>query len=233
MLRPFAACYICNVSVVVMFLFFFFQAVMEIYNMYRPQLSAKNTLVLFDALHGVALHAHSVNSNSILRSRLQELGPMTQMQDPPLLRLENESYQICLTFLQNLVTDESKEAGEEEEEEIESLLVKTCQEVLNFYIETSSSAKKQQSESSRGSGYRWRIPLGSGKRRELAARAPLIVATLQAMCTLEEASFEKNMKSLFPLLASLISCEHGSSEVQVALADMLGLSVGPVLLQWC
>ncbi|CAN7134964.1 unnamed protein product [Brassica rapa subsp. narinosa] len=208
------------------------QAVMEIYNMYRPQLSAKNTLVLFDALHGVALHAHSVNSNSILRSRLQELGPMTQMQDPPLLRLENESYQICLTFLQNLVTDENKETGEEAEE-IESLLVKTCQEVLNFYIETSSSAKKQPSESSRGSEYRWRIPLGSGKRRELAARAPLIVATLQAMCTLEEVSFEKNMKSLFPLLASLISCEHGSSEVQVALSDMLGLSVGPVLLQWC
>ncbi|KFK35285.1 hypothetical protein AALP_AA5G264900 [Arabis alpina] len=205
------------------------QAVVEIYNMYRPQLSAKNTLVLFDALHGVALHAHSVNSNSILRSRLQELGPMTQMQDPPLLRLENESYQICLTFLQNLVTDKNKDA----EEEIESLLVKTCQEVLNFYIETSSSAKKQQSESSRGSEYRWRIPLGSGKRRELAARAPLIVATLQAICTLEEVSFEKNLKCLFPLLASLISCEHGSSEVQIALADMLGLSVGPVLLQWC
>ncbi|CAN8254084.1 unnamed protein product [Cochlearia groenlandica] len=209
------------------------QAVMEIYNMYKPQLSAKNTLVLFDALHGVALHAHSVNSNPTLRSRLLALGPMTQMQDPPLLRLENESYQICLTFLQNLITDKSKETGEEEEE-IESLLVKICEEVLNFYIETSSSsAKKQQSESSRGSEHRWRIPLGSGKRRELAARAPLIVATLQTMCSLEETSFEKNMKCLFPLLASLISCEHGSNEVQVALSDMLGLSVGPVLLQWC
>lgn len=218
--------------------FLLWQAVMEIYNMYRPQLSAKNTLVLFDALHGVALHAHSVNSNSTLRSRLQELGPMTQMQDPPLLRLENESYQICLTFLQNLVTDKTRKA-EEEEEEVESLLVNVCQEVLDFYIETSSSAKtstsakKQQSESSRTSEYRWRIPLGSGKRRELAARAPLIVATLQAICTLEDASFEKNLKCLFPLLASLICCEHGSSEVQIALADMLGLSVGPVLLQWC
>ncbi|CAA7052512.1 unnamed protein product [Microthlaspi erraticum] len=207
------------------------QAVMEIYNMYRPLLSAKNTLVLFDALHGVALHAHSVNSNSTLRSRLQELGPMTQMQDPPLLRLENESYQICLTFLQNLVTDKNRKA--EEEEEIESLLVNVCQEVLNFYIETSSSVKKQLSESSRTSEYRWRIPLGSGKRRELAARAPLIVATLQAICTMEDASFEKNLKCLFPLLASLICCEHGSGEVQIALADMLGLSVGPVLLQWC
>ncbi|KAG7635153.1 Sec7 C-terminal [Arabidopsis suecica] len=209
------------------------QAVMEIYNMYRPQLSAKNTLVLVDALHGVALHAHGINSNTILRSRLQELGPMTQMQDPPLLRLENESYQICLTFLQNLVADKTKKEEEEEEEEIESLLVNICQEVLNFYIETSSSAKKLQSESSRASEYRWRIPLGSGKRRELSARAPLIVATLQAMCTLDEASFEKNLKCLFPLLANLISCEHGSNEVQTALADMLGLSVGPVLLQWC
>ncbi|KAG5092515.1 hypothetical protein JHK82_051293 [Glycine max] len=65
------------------------QAVLEIYNMYRSQLSAKTILVLFEALHDVALHAHKINSNIILRSKLQEFGSMTQMQDPPLLRLEN------------------------------------------------------------------------------------------------------------------------------------------------
>ncbi|RZB53659.1 Brefeldin A-inhibited guanine nucleotide-exchange protein 2, partial [Glycine soja] len=65
------------------------QAVLEIYNMYRSQLSAKTILVLFEALHDVSLHAHKINSNIILRSKLQEFGSMTQMQDPPLLRLEN------------------------------------------------------------------------------------------------------------------------------------------------
>lgn len=205
------------------------QAVMEIYNMYRTYLSSKNTLVLFDALHDVASHAHKVNSNIILRSKLQELGSMTQMQDPPLLRLENESYQICLTFLRNLILDGSHNY---EEDEVEPCLIDLCQEVLRLYIETSSSGRVSES-SPNGQKSNWRIPLGSGKRRELASRAPLVVATLQAICSLGDTSFEKNVAHFFPLLASLISCEHGSNEVQLALSEMLSMSVGPVLLRSC
>ncbi|OAY74894.1 Brefeldin A-inhibited guanine nucleotide-exchange protein 2, partial [Ananas comosus] len=82
-------------------------AVMEIYNMYRAQLSVQNTVVLFEALHVVASHAHKINSDSDLRSKLQELGSMTQMQDPPLL-LENHLVNLCrksykyILALQNL-----------------------------------------------------------------------------------------------------------------------------------
>ncbi|GLT84443.1 hypothetical protein SLE2022_026730 [Rubroshorea leprosula] len=204
------------------------QAVMEIYTMYRSHLSAKNTLVLFEAMRGVASHAHRINSNSKLRSRLQEFSSITQMQDPPLLRLENESYQFSLTFLQNLIVDKPpsyEEAG------VESHLVDLCQEVLQFYLETAHSG--QDSESSTNGQLHWWIPLGSGKRRELAARGPLVVATLQAICSLEEASFENNLAQFFPLISRLISCEHGSSEVQVALSDMLSTSVGPVLFRSC
>ncbi|KAL5538293.1 hypothetical protein UlMin_042909 [Ulmus minor] len=204
------------------------QAVMEIYNMFRSHLSAKNILVLFGALHDVATHAHKINSNSTLRSKLQEFGSMTQMQDPPLLRLENESYQICLTLLQNLVEDRPPSY---QEAEVESYLVDLCQEVLHFYIE--SACVGQLSESSVGGQPHWQIPLGSGKRRELAARAPLIVTTLQAICSLGETSFENHLTNFFPLLSTLISCEHGSNEVQVALSDMLSSSVGPVLLRSC
>ncbi|OMO78597.1 SEC7-like protein [Corchorus capsularis] len=204
------------------------QAVMEIYNMYRTHLSAKSTLVLFDAMHDVATHAHKINNNAILRFKLQEFGPMTQMQDPPLLRLENESYQFCLTFLQNLVLDRPPKF---EEAEVESHLVDLCQEVLLFYIETAGYG--QASETSLKGQTQWLIPLGSGKRRELAARAPLIVTTLQAICSLGDTLFEKNLPRFFPLLSSLISCEHGSNEVQVALSDMLSSSVGPVLLRSC
>ncbi|XP_022757105.1 brefeldin A-inhibited guanine nucleotide-exchange protein 2-like isoform X1 [Durio zibethinus] len=204
------------------------QAVMEIYNMYRTHLSAKNTLVLFDAMHDVASHAHSINNNSILRSKLQEFGSMTQMQDPPLLRLENESYQFCLTFLQNLMLDRPPRY---EEAEVESHLVDLCREVLLFYIETACSG--QTSETSPNGQTQWLIPLGSGKRRELAARAPLIVATLQAICSLGDTLFEKNLAQFFPLLSSMVSCEHGSNEVQLALSDMLSSSVGPVLLRSC
>ncbi|EXB52664.1 Brefeldin A-inhibited guanine nucleotide-exchange protein 2 [Morus notabilis] len=204
------------------------QAVTEIYNMYRSHLSAKNILVLFGALQDVASHAHQINSNTTLRAKLQEFGSMTQMQDPPLLRLENESYQFCLTYLQNLVEDRPPSY---EEAEVEAHLVNLCREILQFYIE--SSRFGQISESSSGGQPHWEIPLGSGKRRELAARAPLIVTTLQAICSLGESSFENNLNHFFPLLSSLISCEHGSNEVQVALSDMLSSSVGPVLLRSC
>lgn len=204
------------------------QAIMEIYNMYRTQLSAKNTLVLFDALHVVAAHAHKINSSSNIRTKLQELGPVTQMQDPPLLRLENESYQICLTFLLNLLLDRS---STDEDVEVESRLIDLCKEILHVYLDTAHPGKLSEPSSDQMS--HWLIPLGSAKRRELAARAPLIVATLQAISGLKEDLFKKNLAVFFPLFSGLISCEHGSSEVQVALSDMLGTSVGPVLLQSC
>ncbi|KAF8412360.1 hypothetical protein HHK36_000324 [Tetracentron sinense] len=206
------------------------QAVMEIYNMYRGQLSAKNTIVLFDALHAVASHAHKINSDSTLRSKLQELGSITQMQDPPLLRLENESYQICLTFLQNLILDRPPSY---EEVEVESYLIELCKEVLQFYLDTAQSGQLFEPSADGHQRPHWMIPLGSARRRELAARAPLVVGTLQAICGLEEDSFENNLGHFFPLLASLISCEHGSSEVQVALSDILSSSVGPVLFRSC
>lgn len=202
---------------------------MEIYNTYRQQLSAKNVVVLFDAVHTVAFHAHKINSDAILRSKLQELGSMTQMQDPPLLRLENESYQSCLTILKNLAVDRPLSFEESEMEAYFQYFVNLCQEVLQFYIEVACSGKL--SESSVGARIHWLIPLGSGKRRELAARAPLVVSTLQAICSLGEASFKKSLSCFFPLLTSLISCEHGSNEVQLALSAMFSSSVGPLLLR--
>ena len=63
------------------------------------------------------------------------------------------------------------------------------------------------------------------------SRAPLVVATLQAVSTLKDASFEQYLVRFFPLLARLISCEHGSAEVQSALSDMFSNWIGPVVLQ--
>ncbi|KAK8339510.1 hypothetical protein V6Z12_A08G038900 [Gossypium hirsutum] len=204
------------------------QATMEIYNINRTRISAKNILVLVDAMHDVASHAHGINNDTILRTKLQEFGRMTQMQDPPLLRLENESYQFCLTFLHNLILDRPPSF---EEAEIKSHLVGLCQEVLLFYIESACSG--QTSVTSADGQTQWMIPLGSGKRKELAARAPLVVVTLQTICSLGDTLFEKNLAKFFPLLSNLISCEHGSNEVQAALSDMLNSSVGPLLLQSC
>lgn len=198
--------------------------------MYQPHLSPTNTLVLFNAMHDIGSHAHKINTDASLRSKLQEFNSITQMQDPPLLRLENESFQICLTFLQSLILDRPMSY---EKAEVEAHLVDLCCEVLEFYISTAQFGQRMQLLSSSGDGALWNIPLGSGKRRELAARAPLVMASLQAICSLGEVSFEKNLERFFPLLLGLISCEHGSNEVQAALSEMLNSPVGPVLLRSC
>lgn len=204
------------------------QSVMEIYNMYRAQISAKNTLGLFEALHTVACHAHKVNSDTDLGSKLQELGSKTQMHNPPVLRLENESYQSCLILLQNIAIDRSLHG----DLVVEPYLVDLCREVLEVYLRT-ANAKLYGASTGSKSGIHQVIPVGSAKQRELAARAPVVVSTLQAICRLEDTSFEKNLALFFPLLAGLISCEHGSSEVQMALSSMLSSSVGPILLRAC
>ncbi|KAL0732244.1 hypothetical protein Bca4012_008453 [Brassica carinata] len=201
---------------------FVIQAVTDIYIMYRTSLGAKHILMLYDAMHGIASNAHKVNADTVLRAKLQELGSSPESQEAPLLRLENESFQTCMTFLDNLITDQPSGY---EEGEIESHLIRLCRKVLEFYVEISCS--KEQSS-------KWAVPSGSGKRKELTARAPLVVAAIQTLGNMGESLFKKNLPELFPLIATLISCEHGSGgEVQVALSDMLQRSMGPVLLHSC
>ncbi|GLJ54588.1 hypothetical protein SUGI_1172590 [Cryptomeria japonica] len=203
------------------------QAMMEIYNMHREQLSASNMMVLVETLHAVAVHAHKVNSDHTLRSKLQEVGSLTQMPDPPLLRLESESYQACLNLLQNVIVDKSVLS---KEVDVEACLVQLCEEVLHVYIDTASSVSIPESHNGHLKPH-WIIPLGSARRRELASRAPLVVATLQVISGLKDSSFDKSLSRFFPLLASLISCEHGSGEVLSALSEMLSSWVGPILLR--
>ncbi|KAK8941983.1 Brefeldin A-inhibited guanine nucleotide-exchange protein 2 [Platanthera guangdongensis] len=203
------------------------QAVMEIYATYRAQLSAKMTIILFEASHTVASHAHNINSDNDLRLKLQDLSFMTQLQDPPLLRLENESYHACLTLLQNILSD--SRAGEDRE--VEAYLVDLCREVLQVYLDAAKSWQHANGSTSSRPKPRWHVPLGSGKRRELAARAPVVVETLQTIGGLADSAFERNLTMFFPLLTGLITCEHGTDEVQVALSDMLSSWVGPILLQ--
>lgn len=206
----------------VCFLALCLQAVTDIYNMYRKSLTANHMLMLFDAMHGIASNAHKINADPLLRSKLQELGSSPESQEAPLLRLENESFQLCMTFLDNLISDQP--VGYDEAK-IETHLISLCREVLEFYIDISCSREQLS---------RWAVPSGSGKRKELTARAPLVVAAIQTLGNMGESLFKKNLPELFPLIETLISCEHGSGgEVQVALSDMLQTSMGPVLLRSC
>lgn len=206
------------------------QAVSEIYNIHGGRLTAGHTMFLLDTLHEIAVHSHKVNGDFQLRSKLQKLQMVTQIPDPPLLRLESESYQAYLTLLQHLPLDKPALA---KDVEVERRLVELCEEVLQVYLTTATAAPcpTPQSQLEKSGSSPWVIPLGSSRRRELVARAPLVVATLQAISGLKDSSFEKYLRRFFPLLANLISCEHGSGEVQVALSDMFSSWIGPILLR--
>ncbi|KAI5079490.1 hypothetical protein GOP47_0004969 [Adiantum capillus-veneris] len=206
------------------------QAANEIYNMHGGRLTASHTMCLLDMLHDMAVHAHKVNGNFQLRSKLQKLQSVTQFTDPPLLRLESESYQIYLTLLQRLPLDKPDLA---KDVEVESRLVELCEEVLQVYLNTATAGPYHSlhltEQPATGSG--WKIPIGSSRRRELASRGPLVVATLQAISGLKDDTVEKYLKQFFPLLASLISCEHGSGDVLLALSNMFSTWIGPIVLR--
>lgn len=205
------------------------QAMTEIYGMHGTSLSSSFVLILLDTLHTIASHAHAVNSDHILRFRLQELRTATAMPDPPLLRLESEAFHAYLGLLQRLPQDKPDLA---QEVSVELRLVKLCQEVLQVYVSTAAGglAPLADEPSSEAQASHWAMPLGSARRRELVARAPLVVATLRAVAGLRDAAFKEHLSRFFPLLAELVSCEHGTADVQIALSNMFSSRIGPILL---
>nr|GFA06783.1 brefeldin A-inhibited guanine nucleotide-exchange protein 2-like [Tanacetum cinerariifolium]GFA10387.1 brefeldin A-inhibited guanine nucleotide-exchange protein 2-like [Tanacetum cinerariifolium] len=100
--------------------------------MYGPQLSVKNTMILLEAVRELANNVHIINIDVTIRSKQQELGPTTQMQDSSLLRLETKSYQICLTFVMNLG---AYKAPFYEESQTENYFIDFCHDVLTSYVE--------------------------------------------------------------------------------------------------
>ncbi|XP_057862656.1 brefeldin A-inhibited guanine nucleotide-exchange protein 2 isoform X2 [Cryptomeria japonica] len=203
------------------------QVIMEIHNRHGERLSAANTIALLDIPYSIAVHAHNVNSDYPLRLKVQEVNSITQMPDPPLLSLESESYQAFLKLLQNVAHDKPILA---KEIEVESRLVQLCEDVLQVYINAATPEPFSGSYDDLAKAHRI-IPLHSARRSELASRAPLVVATLQAISQLKIATFKRYLSRLFPLLSSLISCEHGTGEVQLALSNILSSCIGQILLQ--
>ncbi|KAH7427468.1 hypothetical protein KP509_10G045100 [Ceratopteris richardii] len=189
-------------------------------------MTATHAMLLLDMLHRIAVHAHSINGDFVLRSKLQKLQSITQFADPPLLRLESESYQVYLTLLQRLPLEKPDLARDVD---VESRLVELCEEVLRVYLNTAIAGLPSQETQELSSG--WIIPLGSSRRRELTSRGPLVIATLQAISGFKDSFLEKHLKQFFPLLASLISCEHGSGDVLLALSDMFNSWIGPFILK--
>ncbi|GBG70987.1 hypothetical protein CBR_g8287 [Chara braunii] len=201
------------------------QAMTEIYNNHWENLSMEHATLLLDTLHMIAAHAHGVNMDRTLRTSLHQLRMVTQLPDPPLLRLESESFHAYLTLLQRLPADKPSVAHEGE---LEVRLVELCEEVLLMYVNTATIGIPASMGDKQRPAH-WTVPLGSARRRELTARAPLVVATLRTVAELHDQSFEQHLLRFFPLLTQLIGAEHGSAEVQSVLSQMFAIRIAPML----
>jgi brefeldin A-inhibited guanine nucleotide-exchange protein len=203
------------------------QAVGQIYNMHGSQLRVQHIVLLLEVLHEIATHAHKINNDVELRLKLQRLPMAAQMPDPPLLRLETDSYQAYIALLQRLYSDKPDVVMGAQ---VDTRLVKVFEDVLNLYLKTATEPSNQMQVEGIGTNP-WRLPLGSSKRKELNSRSPMVVAALRAITRRGDPSFEKYLSGFFPLLVSLISCEHVAVEVQLALSEVFSSWVGPVLFE--
>ncbi|XP_024541573.1 brefeldin A-inhibited guanine nucleotide-exchange protein 2 [Selaginella moellendorffii] len=200
------------------------QAVREIYDAFGPKLASPHVTLLLGVLNVIVVHAHKVNNDLFLRNKIYKLQLSSQMGDPPLLWLESESSQAYMEILQRLHEDNSVLL---KNVDVEARFVEFCKEVLQVYAKTSTFTHQPQRLK-----LQWMIPVSYTRRRELTARAPLVIMTLRALSRFRNTPFQKYLSSFFPVLTSLVGCEHGSMEVQFALSDLFSECFGPLLLNY-
>ncbi|XP_042508031.1 brefeldin A-inhibited guanine nucleotide-exchange protein 1-like isoform X2 [Macadamia integrifolia] len=203
------------------------QVITDLYKAHQQSLSAANITVLMEIFSSVTSHAHELNSETILQLKLRKVCSILEISDPPIVHFENESYQSYLNFLRSILTDKpslSKIMN------IEPQLVVECEQILRIYLNCAGCESIKQTPGDQPVLH-WRLPLGSAKKEELAARTSLTVLALQVLSCLERDSFRRYVSHFFPLLVDLLQCEHSSGEVQHVLSNMFQLCIGPIILE--
>jgi hypothetical protein len=69
----------------------------------------------------------------------------------------------------------------------------------------------------------------SNVRTERDALAPLGLATLKALQSLNKEKFHAHLKDFFPLLTSLITCEYAPAEMQQTLSELFSERISEAL----
>ncbi|XP_043712698.1 brefeldin A-inhibited guanine nucleotide-exchange protein 1-like isoform X2 [Telopea speciosissima] len=201
------------------------QVITELYKAHHQLLAAANITVLLEIFSSVTSHAHKLNSETILQVKLRKVCSILEISDPPIVHFENESYQSYLNFLHSILTDNPSLY---ERMNIEPQLVAVCEEILQKYLNCSGCQSKQTPGNQPVPC--WRLPLGSAKKEELAARTPLTVLALQVLSGLERDSFRRCVTHFFPLLVDLVQSEHSSGEVLHVLSHMFQSCIGPIIM---
>mmetsp|Transcript_7972 Transcript_7972/g.29482 ORF Transcript_7972/g.29482 Transcript_7972/m.29482 type:complete len:1752 (-) Transcript_7972:83-5338(-) len=193
------------------------QAVSEFYGQHCSLMTSKRLETLLSILSKIIDHATHINRNTRMRAELASKGAMPPLEDPPLLRLEVEGMQVYLAVLQDTCNAEWP-SGENAQwlDSVEQRMFQLCREIIVSYV-------LSQQENADGK-------MDSVQRRELAARTPLLVSVLKTMQALDESLFRKHVKDFYPLLSDMIKSEVTLPEVQLALSNLFGSKIGPLLV---
>lgn len=68
-------------------------------------------------------------------------------------------------------------------------------------------------------------------KEEALLRSQQVVSVLNALQSLTADAFRRHLRDLFPILTSLIACQHTPVDVQTALSELFMKRIGPLLFQ--
>ncbi|XVE66470.1 hypothetical protein DITRI_Ditri08aG0082100 [Diplodiscus trichospermus] len=203
------------------------QVITDIYKTHQQFLSAANIIILVEIFSSIASHAQQLNSETTLQKKIQKACSILELSDPPMVHFENEAYQNYLNFLQDIVKNNLSVS---EELNLESLLVAVCEKIMQIYLNCTDYHLAPKKSVEKPVAH-WILPLGLGKREELAARTPLLVSALKVLSGLERDSFKKYVANFFHLLLDLVRSEHSSGEVQRVLSNIFLSCIGLLIMQ--
>lgn len=195
------------------------------YKIHQELLSTACVRILLEILSSITSHAHQLNSDTVLKKKLQKACSVLEVPGPPIVSFENDSYNTYLGFLEDILKDNPSMS---KEMNLEPQLVNWCEKILQMYLncaQTKPSAEKKFNQSLQS-----RLPLSLAQKEELATRSKLVIAALRALSGLERDSFKQYVLQLFPFLVDLVRIEHSNREVQRVLSDVFQSCIGSVVV---
>lgn len=202
------------------------QVVASVYNIHQKYLSKANVMILLEILSSTASHAHQLNSDVVLRKKLQRLCFILEVPGPPIVSFENDSYKVYLSFLGDMLRDNPSMSMEMK---IEQQFVALCESILQMYLNcTKTKLSPEQRQTNRP--IHCRLPLSLARKEELTTRSALVVLALRELSGLECHSFKQYVTRMFPLLVNLVRVEHSDREVQKNLSEMFRSHVGSMIM---
>ncbi|GAB4838688.1 hypothetical protein Ancab_028233 [Ancistrocladus abbreviatus] len=96
----------------------------------------------------------------MLKHKLRKVCSILELPEPPLVHFANVSCQTYLNFLQDLLFEK---ASVSQEQEIESDIVATCDQVLQIYLNCARTRSLKQKPTNQPVVH-WILPLGPAKK---------------------------------------------------------------------